>query len=94
MEKIKISAAEQMIDELVKYILAHPKLSDMMIIPGQVIHCANHIQVSNAFDGYANFLVSKVPATLTINPAKNAWHRRCEHTRMDYVNKKYSPMDA
>jgi hypothetical protein len=63
-EKNKISAAEHMIDELVKYILANPTLSDTMTIPGQEIRRANRVQVSNAFNEYANFLVSKVPTTV------------------------------
>jgi hypothetical protein len=91
-EKNKISAAKHMIDELVKYISANPTLSDTMTIPGQEIRRANRVQVSNAFDGYANFLVSKVPTTVITNPAQNAWHKHHGQTSMDYVNKKYPPL--
>jgi hypothetical protein len=92
MEKHKISAAEHMIDELVKYISANPTLSATMTIPGQEIRRANRVQVSNAFDGYANFLVSKVPTTVITNPAQNAWHKRRGNTSMDYVNEQYPPL--
>jgi hypothetical protein len=75
-EKTKISAAEHMTDtKLLKYILANPTVSDTMTIPGQEIRRANRVQVSNAFNGYANFLVSKVPTTVITNPAQNAWHK-------------------
>jgi hypothetical protein len=91
-EKTMISAAEHMIDEYVKYISANPNLSDMITIPGQEIRCANRVQVSNAFDGYANFLVSNVPTTVITNPAQNTWHNCGGHTNMDYVNEKYPPL--
>jgi hypothetical protein len=91
-EKNKISTSKHMIDKLVKYISANPTLSDTMTIPGQEIRRANRVQVSNAFDEYANFLVSKVPTTVIINPAQNAWHKRRGQTSLDYVNKKYPPL--
>jgi hypothetical protein len=78
-----------MINELVKYIVADPTLSNMIPIPGQAIRRTNRLQVSNAFDGHANFLVSKVPTNVITNTAQNAWHKHREHTRMDHVNKKY-----
>jgi hypothetical protein len=78
-----------MINKLVKYIVADPTLSNMIPIPGQAIHRTNRLQVSNAFDGHANFLVSKVPTSVITNTAQNAWHKHREHTRMDHVNKNY-----
>jgi O-succinylbenzoate synthase len=81
-----------MIDELVKYISANPTVTATMTIPGQEIRRANRVQVSNTFDGYANFLVLKVPTTVIAKPAQNAWHKRCGQTSMDYVNEKYPPL--
>jgi hypothetical protein len=93
-EKIKIGAAEQMIDELVKYIRSHPDVAHPMTIPGHVIHRANRVQVSAEFDGYAQFLVSKVPSVITTNPAPNAWNKRREHTNLDYSNANFPPLES
>lgn len=93
-DKTKISAAEQMIDALVKYLRLNPNVAQTMTIPGQMIHRTNRVQVSSEFDGYAQFLVSKVPTTLIIDPAKNAWNKRRDHTRMDYDNESFPPLSA
>jgi hypothetical protein len=50
---------------------------------------ANRIKVSNEFSGYANFLATKVPTTITTNPAQNAWNRRHTPTTMDYTNEEF-----
>jgi hypothetical protein len=65
-------------------LLSHNDLEFNLSIGGEFVHRANQIKVSNTFNGYTDFLVSKVPKTITTNPAQNAWNKHREQTRMDY----------
>jgi hypothetical protein len=78
-----------MIDELIKYIANHPNLSNEISIEGVDVRQANRIKVSNEFSGYANFLATKVPTTITTNPAQNVWNRQRAPTTMDYTNDEF-----
>jgi carotenoid cleavage dioxygenase-like enzyme len=82
-----------MIDELVKYIATRPDIDAEVLMHGEEVRRANRIKVSNAFNGYADFLATKVPAIITTNPAQNAWNKRREPTHLDYTNDNFPPMD-
>jgi hypothetical protein len=41
-----------------------------------------------------DFLVSKVPKTITTNPAQNAWNKCHEQTRMDYDEDNFPALDT
>jgi hypothetical protein len=83
-EKKHIGAAEYMIDELIQYIMTHPDVKNETTIHGDEIRRANRVKVSKHFNGYNDFLGSKVPQTVTSNPSPNAWHKRRETTPLAY----------
>ena len=90
--KNNLHAAEHMIDDLIKYINTATDITDDISIDGEGIRRANRIRTSNEFDGYTAFLRSKVPSTITTNPAPNAWAKRREPMTMDYTNNNYPPL--
>jgi DNA-binding FrmR family transcriptional regulator len=92
--KTHLASAEYMIDELLKYVANNPELEFDLSIGGEVVRRANQIKVSKTFNGYTEFLVSKVPKTITTNPAQNAWHKRREQTRMDYDEDNFPALDT
>jgi hypothetical protein len=47
-----------------------------------------------AFDGYNAFLHTKVPSTITTNPAPNTWNsKHCKPTTMDYTYYNFPPLE-
>jgi hypothetical protein len=90
--KNNLHAAEHMIDDLIKYINTATDITDDISIDGEGIRRANRIRTSNEFDGYTAFLRSKVPSTITTNPAPNAWAKRREPMTTDYTNNNYPPL--
>jgi hypothetical protein len=93
-ESSKLSHAEHMIDELLKYIAANPHIDAEVSLIGEEVRRANRIKVSHTFHGYTDFLASKVPTVITANPAQNAWNKRREPTHLDYTNENFPPMDT
>jgi hypothetical protein len=91
-DSMKLAHAEHMIDELVKHIATHPEIEKEVSINGEEVRRANRIKVSNAFHGYTDFLVSKVPTVIITNPAQNAWTKRRVATNMDYTDENFPPM--
>jgi hypothetical protein len=83
-EKKHIGAAEYMIDELIQYIKNNPDVNNETTIPGDEIRRTNRVNVSNHFNGYNDFLGSKVPQMVASNPSPNAWHKRRETTPLAY----------
>jgi len=92
-ERNKMGDAEHMIDEFIAYIKANPEISNTLSIEGEEVRRANRIQTSNEFNGYKSFLLSKVPSTITTNPAPNAWNKRRDTTSMDYINDNYPVLE-
>jgi hypothetical protein len=93
-DSTKLVHAEHMIDVLVTYIATHPEIEREVAIIGEEVRRANRIKVSNAFHGYTDFLLSKVPSTITTNPAPNAWAKRREPMPTDYTNDNYPPLPS
>jgi hypothetical protein len=92
--KMHLASVEYMIDELLKYVANNPKIEFDLSFGGEVARRANQIKVSITFHGYTDFLVSKVPKTMTTNPAQNAWNKRREQTRMDYNEDNFPALDT
>ena len=92
--KTHLASAEYMIDELLKYVANNPEIEFELSFGGEVARRANQIKVSNTFHGYTDFLASKVPKTITTNPAQNAWNKRREQTRMDYDEDNFPALDT
>jgi hypothetical protein len=78
-----------MIDDLLRHVHQHSDLYERLLIPGEQLRRANKVRISSEFDGYTAFLTSKVPTTITTNPAPNAWTKRREPTTMDYTNAQF-----
>ena len=92
--KTHLASAEYMIDELLKYVANNPEIEFELSFGGEVARRANQIKVSNTFHGYTDFLASKVPNTITTNPAQNAWNKRREQTCMDYDEDNFPALDT
>jgi hypothetical protein len=92
--KMHLASTEYMIDELLKCVANKPNLAFDLSIGGEVVHRANQIKVSNTFNGYTDFLVSKVPKNITTNPAQNAWKKHREQTHMDYNEDNFPALDT
>jgi hypothetical protein len=92
--KKNLHAAEHMIDDLIKYINTDPDITNDLSMTGERIRRANKIRTSNEFEGYTAFLLSKVPSTITTNPAPNAWAKRREPMPTDYTNDNYPPLPS
>ena len=70
-----------MIDELIQYIKINPDVNNETTILGDEIRRTNRVKLPQQFNGYNDFLGSKVPQTVTSNPpSPNAWHKRRETT--------------